>query len=442
MQHLPRTTAEVADIVADAGVRRAGLEIVGGGSLRALGHAVEAKDTLSLAALDAITMYEPDELVITVEAGTPIERIDAALAAAGQRLAFEPPDWRGLYGSQNGGCTVGGIVAANLSGSRRLAAGAVRDHLIGFTAVNGRGEVFKSGGRVVKNVTGYDLSKLMAGSFGTLAVCTSLTFRVVARAEFELTLAVRPPVDAAATALFARALGGPFDVSGAAWLPAGLASSGAGLRSSTGGRGSSTAGQGPSTAGREPSMAGHGEPVALLRLEGLERSVLERADALTDALTDLRSAATGATAGTKFDIDRTDGGASGALWRRLGDAALLAEARDGALWRISVPPTAGAALLDAVPYASGYLDWAGGLVWLAVPDEGDASAAAIRAHVARTGGHATLVRAAAATRERVDVFEPREPALAALEARVKASFDPLDILNPGRMRRRAGARVA
>jgi len=281
-------------------------------------------------------------------------------------------------------------VAGNLSGSRRLTAGAARDHLIGFCAVNGRGESFKSGGRVVKNVTGYDLSKLMAGSFGTLAVLTSVNLRVVPLPEHSSTLALQGVDAAAAVRLFALALAGSFDVTAAAWLPADLA----------------------------PSVGLQG-PVALLCFEGLEASVRERSARLCTTL---------AAGGESYAED-----ASRALWRALGDGVPLQARSESALWRVSLPPTAGAALLGAVPEARGWMDWAGGLVWFEVPDVGDASAACIRGQLARSGGHATLIRASSATRERVAVFEPLAPALAALTERLRASFDPAAILNPGRM---------
>jgi glycolate oxidase FAD binding subunit len=386
----PENPEAVAAAVRDAAAHSEPLEVRGFGSKRTLGRSVQTGAPLCLDRLDALHLYEPDEMVLSVGAGTPLSRIEALLAGQQQRLAFAPPDWRPLLGSDAVEQSIGGIVAANLSGSRRLTAGAARDHLIGFCAVNGRGECFKSGGRVVKNVTGYDLSKLMAGSFGTLAVLTSVTLRVVPLPEYTSTLALQGVDAEAAVRLFAVALAGPCEVTAAAWLPADLA----------------------------PAIGLLG-PVALMCFEGLEVSVRERTTRLRKTL---------------GVIGETHAGeASSVLWRALGDGAPLRTRAEAALWRVSVPPTAGARLLAAVPGARGWLDWAGGLVWLEVADVGDASASLIRTHLAQSGGHATLIRASIATRERIPVFEPLSPALAALAGRLRASFDPAGILNPGRM---------
>ena len=388
-RHRPASEAEVVEIVTEAFARRAPLAIEGFGSKSALGPPVEAQAVLAMDGLAAVELYEPDELVIRTGAGASLASVQALLAQNGQRLAFAPPDWRRLLGSPAPAQSMAGIAATNLSGSARLTVGAARDHLIGFTAVNGAGERFKSGGRVVKNVTGYDLSKLMAGAFGTLGVLTSVTFRVTPLPEHETTLAVAGVDALVATTLFAAALGGPDEIAACAWLPAGPA-----------------------------ARLGLSGPVALLRLEGLAASIRVRLEGLRARI--------------DHPADRIEGADSAALWTALGDAAPLTEPMDRALWRVSAPPMEAADLLATAPEAAVLLDWAGGLVWLAMPEEGDAGAARIRAHLAQCGGHATLVRAGAALRERVPAIQPRPAALAALEARVRESFDPAGILNPGR----------
>lgn len=380
----PANTEEVAALVRQGQP----LEIIGRGSKRGLGHEVRAATQLHLDRLDAMQFYEPDEMVVSVGAGMELAALERTLAGRRQRLAFAPPDWGGHYGLDTAPQSIGGVVATNLSGSARLSAGAARDHLIGFTAVNGRGEVFKAGGRVVKNVTGYDLCKLMSGSFGTLAVMTELILRVLPMPEHEATLLL-PREAAAAIAAFSEVLGGPYETVAAAWLPASLS----------------------------PSVGLQGD-VGLLKLEGLEASVRERCAAL--------AARYGFPTDTLKDSDSTR------LWRALGDGAPLSGAH-AAIWRVSVPPAQGAALLAAFPAALGWLDWAGGLAWLALPDDANVSGQLLRAKVATMGGHATLVRADAAVRAQVPAFHPQPKALAALTARVKASFDPDGLLNPGRM---------
>lgn len=386
----PGTAAEVAAIVEDAFATRRPLEIAGYGSKSTLGNRVDAAARLKVNRLDDIILYEPDEQVLCVGAGASLHRITDELLKNRQRLAFSPPDWRALLGSVAEEQSIGGIVATNLSGSRRLTAGAARDHVIGITAVNGRGEAFKSGGRVVKNVTGYDLCKLIAGSFGTLAVLTSVTFRLVPMAESEKTLVLYESDPATAVLLFASALGCPSDVSAAAWLPASLS----------------------------PAVGLSGA-VALLRLEGLEESLVERTEYLEGPI------------GRAYDV--LPPSESSSLWRMLGDVVPFQSLESEAIWRISLPPSDGPGLLDLVPDARGWLDWAGGLVWLAVPETGDLFASRIRPYVAKHGGHSTLLRASEEFRSSIPIFQPRPRALATLYARIRASFDPAGILNPGRM---------
>lgn len=393
---VPRNAAEVLDAVREAAARESPLEIAGQGTKHGYGHAVPARQRLDLSALSGLVLYEPDEIVLTVQAGTPLAEIDAALAAEHQELAFEPMDYGPIYGLPPGGGTIGGALAANLSGPRRIKSGAARDHVLGVKAVSGRGEAFKSGGRVVKNVTGYDMSKALAGSFGTLAVMTELTLKVLPRAEASATLVLRGLDDRSAVDLLCAAMGSPAEVSGAAHLPL-------------------------AAAGALPALGA--DAATLIRLEGFRPSVLYRADRLLESV------------GAGHEIARLDDDASTALWRSIRDVAPFAGS-PRALWRISTAPASGPDFAQAIArqYAiRHFFDWSGGLVWIeiadALPDDG---AVFIRETVAKYGGHATLVRAAHAD-SAVRRFHPQEPALAELSARIKAQFDPLNILNPGRM---------
>jgi len=387
----PENVSALTDAVATAAAERISFEIIGAGTKRGMGRPVEATQLLALDGLRGITLYEPEELVISVRAGTTLIEIEQSLAQKGQQLAFEPPDWAHLFGTAPGTQTIGGIVAANLAGPRRLTAGAARDHLLGFQAVSGRGELFKAGGRVVKNVTGFDLSKLLAGSFGTLAVMSELTLKVLPRPERAATLLLLDQDAATAAGSMAAALGSSNEVSGAAWLP-GLLAARLGV--------------------------GVGAAVTALRFEGLDASVDFRLAALMQLIP---GAAT-----------RLDGAQSDGFWRRVRDAEPLATDPSRDIWRVSVAPLDGARLVASLPEAEAYLDWAGGLVWLALPAAPDGNAARVRLMKGPTG-HATLVRAAAEVRARVAPFEPEPAPLAALSRRVKASFDPQGILNPGRM---------
>jgi glycolate dehydrogenase FAD-binding subunit len=380
------------------------LELIGQGSKRAIGRPAQTDLTIDLSGLSGVTLYEPEELVLSAKAGTPLAEIEALVAAKGQQLSFEPMDYEQILGVFAGRGTIGGALAANLSGPRRIKAGAARDHFLGVTAVSGRGETFKSGGRVVKNVTGYDLCKLIAGSWGTLAAMTEVTIKTLPRPETEQTLLVRGLEPQRAVEAMTAAVGSSCDVSGAAHLPAGVAA-------------------------RIPSgeIAGAGGAVTALRLEGFAPSVAHRKrmlEALMKPFGDLVSVG---------EV------VSQALWRAVRDVTPFAASRNGVdrpLWRVSTAPNRGAELAAMVAKraeAQMLYDWAGGLIWLALDPSDDAGAALVRRAVAAIGGHATLIRAPASTRAAIDVFEPQDAAVAALTKRVKESFDPKGVLNPGRM---------
>jgi len=401
----PQSSEQVVEAVAWAAAEGEPLEVLGRGSKRALGRPVQAAHSLDLARLDGITLYEPEELVLSARAGTPLAAIEAALDEQRQMLAFEPADLGPLLGGAAGEASIGGVLACNLAGPRRIKAGAARDHFLGFVAASGRGELFKSGGRVVKNVTGYDLCKLLAGSYGTLAVMTEVTVKVLPRPEKTYTVLLLSLDDATAGEAMRRALGSPHEVSGAAHLPAALAAKSA-----------------------VSYVAGAGGAVTALRLEGPGPSVEYRCAALRRELGGL---------GLTEELHRRN---SLALWRELRDVRpFVGGERTTAVWRLSVAPTAGPAVVAAIgPEALGgeaFYDWGGGLVWLSLPlnGAGDAGAAQVRAAVAAAGGHATLVRAPLELRAAAPVFQPQDAATAALSRRVKDGFDPRGILNPGRM---------
>jgi glycolate oxidase FAD binding subunit len=370
------------------------LEIVGQGSKRGIGRAAQWDLSLDLSDLSGVTLYEPEELVLSAKAGTPVAEIEALVASKGQELAFEPMDFGPLFGAPSGRGTLGGMLAANVSGPRRIKAGAARDHFLGFTAVSGRGETFKSGGRVVKNVTGYDLCKLMAGSYGTLAALTEVTIKVLPRAETEETVLVLGLDDAAAAQAMSLAMGSSNDVSGAAHLPAPLAAS---------------------------IEAEAGTALTALRLEGVAPSVEHRARSLEALLKPFGELTTLAEA------------ASHAFWKAVRDVRPFC-GDDRALWRISTAPMRGHEVAAAVGEGTEHFyDWAGGLIWLAIPVGDDARAARVRAAVAGVGGHATLIRGPAAIRAAVPVFSPQDAGMAALTRRVKESFDPKGVFGSGRM---------
>jgi glycolate oxidase FAD binding subunit len=393
----PQDHKQVEDAVKWALAEGKTLELVGGGSKRAFGRPSQSDITLDLSAFAGVTLYEPEELVLSAGAGTPIAEIEALVDGKGQQLAFEPMDLGPLLGVADRG-TIGGTIAAGLAGPRRIKAGSARDHFLGASAVSGRGETFKTGGRVVKNVTGYDLCKLLAGSFGTLAAMTGVTIKVLPKPETEETLLFSGLDDATAIRVMTAAMGSSCDVSGAAHLPAHVA-----LRF-TGIGGSST---------------------TALRLEGVAPSVRHRKAALAALLKPFGN------------VSSLDEMASRTLWLEIRDVrpfAASGPSGERPVWRISVAPSRGFEIAAAIePSAQMFYDWSGGLIWIAPLAARDSGATMIRKAVAPLGGHATLIRAPAAVRAAVDVFEPQPGPVAALTKRVKESFDPRGVLNPGRM---------
>jgi glycolate oxidase FAD binding subunit len=402
-----RDAKDVEAVVRSAIASEQPLEIIGHGSKRLVGQPMATNALLDLSALNAVTAYEPNELIVTVQAGAPLVDVLSLIDSKNQQFAFEPMNTASLLGTPEIG-TVGGMIGVGLAGPRRIKAGGARDHLLGAHAVSGFGDSFRAGGKVVKNVTGYDLCKLLAGSWGTLAVMTEVTLKVMPRPESERTLLLRGLDAAAANRAMTAALGSAFDVSGAAHVP------NSALRASTGGL------EGPGS---------QQQAVTLLRLEGIAASVAHRAASLAKALAPFGTA------------EMIDDAASAAIWAGVRDVKPFAAG--GALgawpvWRIVCPPALGGALGQQLARDSGgdvIYDWGGGLIWAALPPKPDAQAALVRQRVDAAGGHATLLRASEEVRRNVDVFHPQPAGLAALGERVRHSFDPKHILNRGRMRR-------
>jgi glycolate oxidase FAD binding subunit len=379
----PVSESELAEMVQGAG---GPLRIVGGGT-RDIGAPVAAQD-LSTSRLSGVSLYEPGALTLVAGAGTPLSEIEAILAAENQRLAFEPMDHRVLLGT-TGTPTLGGVVATNASGARRIAVGACRDHLLGVRFVDGRGQVLKNGGRVMKNVTGYDLVKLLAGAYGTLGVVSEVSLKVLPRPETQATVVLHGLSLPDSVAAMSAALGSPFEVTGAA--------------------------------------AREGD--TFLRIEGFEASVAYRARQLTALLA------------PRGEVSVIDHAGSEALWKEITDVADLARAE--VVTRVSVAPGDAPALAEAHLAEFGgalRLDWGGGLMWFAAAAEAapEHCARAHRAlqHAAASApsrGHATLIKAPAALRETVPVFQPEAAGVAALSRGLRARFDPRAILNPGLM---------
>ena len=402
-----RDAKDVEDAVRAAIAGEQPLEIVGHGSKRLIGQPMATNALLDLSALNAVVAYEPNELIITLQAGAPLADVKSLIDSKNQQFAFEPIDTAPLLGTPSLG-TIGGMIGAGLAGPRRIRAGGARDHLLGAHAVSGFGDSFKAGGKVVKNVTGYDLCKLLAGSWGTLAVMTEVTLKVMPRPESERTLLLRGLDDLKANRAMTAALGSPFDVTGAAHVPNSVfRAAGSGLA----------------------DLGAQRQAVTLLRLEGITASAAHRAAALAKLLAPFGAA------------DVLEDAASAAVWNSVRDAEPFAASGPlGAwpVWRIVCPPASGGALGQQLSRDTGgdvIYDWGGGLIWAALPPKPDAQAALLRSRVEAVGGHAMLLRGSEQLRRNVDVFHPQNGGLAALSERVRVSFDPKGILNRGRMLR-------
>ncbi|MFN0218869.1 MAG: FAD-binding protein [Hyphomicrobium sp.] len=397
----PAAEWELQSMIAKMGDARQTIEIVGNGSLRNAGRPIQADTVITTASMRGVTMYEPNELVMSARAGTGLLEVEAELASRGQMLPFEPVDIGPTTGGRADHLSIGGVFATNLSGARRIAAGGSRDHLLGVRAVNGRGEVFKSGGRVMKNVTGLDVARGLTGSWGTLAVITEATFKVVPAPQATATLVFQNLPDDLAIEALTTAMGTPFEASGAAHIPARVAS-----RLAT------------------PAVAGAHVALTLLRLETFSATIMERRSKLAAALKIF---------GAPMTLASVE---SLQLWRELRALSIMPYSADTSLWRISTAPSKGPEIVAAIQKfmtADAFYDWSGGLLWLETPAAADAGAADVRRAVAVRGGHATLIRAASQVRASVDVFEPMRPEIERLTRGVKEAFDPGGLLNRGRM---------
>lgn len=397
----PAAEWELQSMIAKLVSQKRSVEIVGHGALRNAGRAVKSSAVMSTAGLKGVTLYEPTEIVMSARAGTPVYEIESILAARGQMLPFEPIDLGPATGAPGGALSIGGVFATNFSGARRIAVGSARDHLLGVRAVNGRGELFKSGGRVMKNVTGLDVARGLAGSWGTLAVLTEVTFKVAPLPQTMLTLAYPGLPDDLAIEALTVAMGTPLEVSGAVHLPKSCAS-----RLQRG------------------KLKGIDQSMTLVRLETFSTAIEARRDKLKSAL---------AVYGAPIELDSEE---TWTLWSEFRTLSVMPFSTETSLWRIITLPTKAAEIVFSIRKfmdVVAFYDWAGALIWLEVPAAADAGAADVRRAVATRGGHATLIRAQPEVRASVDVFEPMRPEIERLTRGIKFAFDPDGLLNRGRM---------
>lgn len=375
----PTTVEELRDLIAGAAREGSKLRLRGGGSKDPIGAPTPDVAVLDMSGFAGIVEYDPPELVLTARAGTRLADILYTVAREGQMLAFDPWDHGPMFGTAPGAATIGGIVASGVAGPQRLSRGAARDHVLGFEGVSGAGDIFKAGSKVVKNVTGFDLPKLITGSWGRLVALTHVTLKVVPMPQVRATMLLPGLDPAAAVAAMAAAVGSPAGVSAAAHLP-----------------------------DRE------GVPATLFRLDGFRESVAARKKILADVLAD---------AGRVQAIDEATGES---LWNEIRTAAPLPT--DRPLWRIVVAPRKAPLVVEALGEANWLFDWAGGLVWAA----STADARVLRDAAEAAGGHAALIRADSRLRARVSALHPPPRGVAALETSIRRVFDPRQVFDCGR----------
>ena len=387
----PKSEDALCDLVKNAIGNKQTLKIIGGGT-RPIGNAVVADSVINTSAIKGVSIFEPGALTLVANAGTSLDEIQKLLATENQHLPFEPADYRGLLGTK-GNSTIGGVVAGGVSGPRRIQVGAMRDTLIGVRFVNGEGVAIKNGGRVMKNVTGYDLVKLMAGSHGTLGILTEVAFKVLPMVEKSNTLLVRGLSDVDATIVMSKALGSPYDIAGAAHTPA--------------------------------QNTKNSYAVTSIRVEGFEKSVAYRLSQLKEIIAQ--------EMGSSIIIDvETNAKKSSDIWKSIRDVTPFHNAK-GAVWKISVKPTDGAKVvnaLSAIMQVKSMYDWGGGLVWLLVEEDTITNAEIVRKTVGNVKGHATLMRAENDTVLKIEAFHPQAKRLAKLSNQLRTQFDPHGIFNP------------
>ena len=380
---------EIVEFVRAARAGRAPFEIIAAGTRRSAGNPMAQLPMLDVSGVGGIIEYQPEELIVTARPGTKLAELKAVLAQKNQCLGFDPVDWallgsgHGTLGGAHG--TLGGAVSCDASGSGRLRHGAARDSLLGFRAVNGFGEAFRGGAKVVKNVTGFDLPKLVCGAFGTLMVVSELTFRVYPRPLARATLILKNLAPEAGFAALRTIWKSALESSGLAYIPGNA---------------------------NFPALGDVGQGAALIRFEAAEKPLSEKL------------AAARLLVGTGEEFEQGE-----AVFSSIGEGALF-QNMDLEVWRLTLPPTEAARIATALNAPLWLGDWAGGLLWVGAPAQ---DAPRIRALTAEAGGHAMLLKAPAERRAALGVYAPQPPALAALSATVRAAFDPLGLFNPGRL---------
>ena len=406
--YYPKSEEEVSNLIKEFHKKSLPTEIIGTNTKNFIGNKTQASNKISLSKLSGIIDYLPEELYIKVKAGTPLEEVEKAIEKNDQELAFEPIDFGYIENGKSNKGTVAGYLSCNYAGSRRFKVGSVRDHVLGFKAVNGRGDVFKSGGTVVKNVTGYDLSKLVSGSFGTLCVLTEITLKVLPKKKFSNTVVIDVKDNKKIYELFDKISSSSSEVSGAVFVP------------------------------EEPDDENYlksrdrifkfndldfkGSFLAF-RIEGDKISINEKIKALTEEL-QLKT----------FKTFLLDSYQSEPFWKKINNLELFEKTQNNLL-RIVIEPSSGSKLIK---YLSNkfkyYIDWCGSIFWIEVPAKKNMKIKELKDKSKEYGGYLTIIKTSPDFDYEETIFTVDDVRLM-ISKKIKESFDPKRILNPGKMYR-------
>jgi len=404
----PADEIETSNFIKEIYKRNLPTEIVGTNTKNFIGNKLQCAKVLDLSRLSGIVEYLPEELYIKVKACTPISLIEESLEKNNQQLAFEPIDFGYLKDSKSNKGTAAGQLSCNFSGSRRFKVGSLRDHILGFRGVNGKGDIIKSGGTVVKNVTGYDLSKLVTGSFGTLTALTEITFKVLPKKDSVSTLVIYLEDNKIISDLFDQLLSSSNEISGAVYMSV------------------------------EPNNKNYikniekifkfnnlksEEPFVAVRIEGSKKSIDER---IKDISQEIQT--------NKMKTSKLDFYQSKLFWEKINNLELFSGTKNNLL-RAVIPP---AASLDLMKYLKNnfkyYIDWCGSLFWIEVLEEENIQIKEMKETIINLGGYLTIVKKSESLSSDIDLFTINDTRLL-LSQKIKESFDPKKLLNPGKMYR-------
>ena len=404
----PKDELEVSDLVKDFYKKNSSIELTGSNSKNFIGNKTQAANKVSLSKLSGIIEYYPEELYIKVKACTPLQEIEDALEKNDQELAFEPLDFGYIKNGKPNKGTIGGYLSCNYAGSRRFKVGSVRDHVLGFRGVNGKGDIIKSGGTVVKNVTGYDLSKLISGAFGTLVALTEITLKVLPKKQLTNTIVIKVDDRKKIYDLFDKIASSSSEITGAVFLPDEPDDS-MFIRNKE-------------TIFKFNDLDFTG-PYLALRLEGDKVSINEKIKKITKEL-DLK----------KFKISILDNYQSSPFWKKINNLELFQNTQNNLL-RIVIEPANGSEMMSYLGNKfKYYIDWCGSLFWVEVPPKKNNKVGEIKKKSIELGGYMTIIK----TSEEYDYEETIftvDPVRLMISEKIKKSFDPKRIFNPGKMYR-------